>query len=130
MLSPPNVSLAVGRSGGVAALFVGAKEVSWVEMTLAYDPALVQVLAAAPGALMTLDGVPVQTDRNSVPGREKVRLSRSSPVSGSGAILALTVQGTKAGSGSLTLEALTIGHAGGSVETVAPPAPARLVVAP
>jgi hypothetical protein len=50
-------------------------------------------------------------------------------MSGSGAVAAVTLQGLKAGSAVLAVESLVIGHVAGT-EPAAPPAPARVVVAP
>ena len=130
MISPPDVSLRVGQSAGVAVLLVGAKDVQWVEVVLAVDSTLVQVAESAPGALMTLDGQPVQTERQVEGGRARVRFARTTPVSGSGAVLAVTLRGLRPGSGTVAVQSLTIGHAGGAAESAATPAPARVAVAP
>ncbi len=129
ILSPPEVALRVGQSAGLAVLLVGARDVLWIEMTLVYDPALVRVTDVAPGALLTLDGTPIQAEPQLEPGRSRVRFTRATAASGSGAVAALTLRGLKAGSGALGVESLTIGRASGT-ERPAAPAPARVVVAP
>ena len=63
------------------------------------------------------------------PGRARVRFSRAVGATGSGAVVAVTMKGLKAGSSSIVVESLAIGR-GGSTERPAPPAPGRLVVAP
>ena len=130
MISPPDVSLRVGQSAGLAVLLVGARDVLWVEVALAFDPALVQVAETAAGALVTLDGTPLQSERQVEGGRARVRFARATPVSGSGAVMSVTLRGLKAGTGTVTVESLTIGHAGGASEAAAAPAPARVAVAP
>jgi hypothetical protein len=129
ILSPPEVALRAGQSAGVAVLLVGARDVLSVELTLVYDPALVQIGDVTPGALLTLDGASVQTERQLESGRVRVRFARPTGVAGSGAVATLTLKGIKAGSGALAVESIVIGHTAG-VERPAPPAPGRVVVAP
>ena len=89
-----------------------------------------RVSDVAAGALLTLDGTPVQTVRQlDTPGRAHVSFTRTTAVAGSGAVSAVTLQGLKAGSGALAVESLVIGRVAGT-EQPAPPAPARVVVAP
>jgi type II secretory pathway component GspD/PulD (secretin) len=129
LFSPPEVPLRVGQAGGLAVVVVGAREVQSVELTLAWDPSLVEVTDVASGSLLTLDGSPVASERALETGRARVRLNRGAPASGSGAVVAITVRGLKPGSGTLMVESLTLGRAGG-VEHPIPPPPARLQVAP
>jgi general secretion pathway protein D len=129
LLSPPEASLRVGQTGGVALVLVGARDVQAVELTLAWDPALAEVTDISAGSLLTLDGVPVSAERALESGRARVRFSRTSGATGSGAVAAVTMRGLKEGSGSLVVESLALVHSGGS-EHPAPPAPGRLVVAP
>ncbi len=113
----------------MAVVLVGAKGVQWVEMTLVYDPTLAELTDLAAGALLTLDGSPVQAERTIEPGRARVRLTRTSPVAGSGSVVTVTLKGAKPGAGSLVVESLRIGRSGGT-DTPALPAAGRLVVAP
>jgi general secretion pathway protein D len=129
ILSPPEVALQVGQTGAVAIVVVGARDVQGVELTVAWDAALAEVTDVAAGSLLSLDGVPVAAERELEPGRARVKFSRATGVTGSGAVAALTLRGLKPGSGSLVVESLSLVHGGGS-ERPAPPAPGRLVVAP
>jgi len=129
VFSPPEVALRVGEAGALALVLVGAKDVQSVELTLTWDPALVEVTDVAAGSLLTLDGSPVSAERALESGRARVRLSRAAGASGSGAVVAVTLKGTKPGSGLVSVEALALGHGEGA-ERPAPPAPGRLVVAP
>jgi hypothetical protein len=79
--------------------------------------------------LLTLDGSPVSAERAVEAGRARVRFARAAGATGSGAVVAVTMKGLKAGSGSVVVESLALGRGGGS-ERPAPPAPGRLVVAP
>ena len=129
LFSPPEVALRVGQPGSLAVVLVGAKDVRSVEMTLAWDPALAEVTDVAAGSLLTLDGSPVSTQRALESGRARVRFAKAAGATGSGAVVAVTIKGLKAGSGSVVVESLALGH-GGTSERPSPPAPARLVVAP
>jgi general secretion pathway protein D len=129
LLSPPEVALRVGQSGGLAVVLVGARDLQSVEITLAWDPALAEVTDVAAGSLLTLDGAPVVAERAIEAGRARVRFARGAGATGSGAVVAVTIKGLKAGSGGIVVESLALGHGGGS-ERPAPPAPGRLVVAP
>lgn len=129
MLSPPDVSLRVGQSAGAAVVLVGGRDVLWVDLTLAYDTTLAQVTDVSSGSLLTLDGSPLQAQRSVEPGRVRVRYTRTTPVTGSGGVAAITLRGLKPGQGVLAVEVLTVGRTGGT-ETPALPSPGRLVVAP
>ena len=129
LFSPPEVALRVGQAGGLALVLVGARDVQSIEVTLAWDPALAEVTDVAAGSLLTLDGSPVSAERAVEAGRARVRFSRAVGATGSGAVVAVTMKGLKAGSGSIVVESLAIGR-GGSTERPAPPAPGRMVVAP
>jgi hypothetical protein len=129
LLSPPEVALRVGQSGGLAVVLVGARDLQSVEITLAWDPALAEVTEVAAGSLLTLDGAPVAAERALEAGRARVRFSRGAGATGSGAVAAVTLKGLKSGSGGIVVESLALGHGGGS-ERPAPPAPGRLLVAP
>jgi general secretion pathway protein D len=128
LLSPPEVALRVGQTGGLAVVLVGAREVQSVEITLAWDPALAEVTDVSAGSLLTLDGAAVSAERALEAGRARVRFSRAAGATGSGAVVAVTLKGLKAGSGSIVVESLAVGR-GGEPERPAPPAPGRLVVA-
>ncbi len=123
------MALRVGQAGGLAVVLVGAKDVQSVEITLAWDPALAELTDVAAGSLLMLDGSPVSAERALESGRARVRFSRASGATGSGAVVAVTMKGLKAGSGSVVVESLALGH-GGTSERPVPPAPGRLVVAP
>jgi general secretion pathway protein D len=129
LFSPPEVALRVGQPGGLAVVLVGARDVQSVEITLAWDPTLAEVTDVAAGSLLTLDGTPVSAERAIESGRARVRFVRATGATGSGAVVAVTMKGLKAGSGSVVVESLALGHASGA-ERPAPPAPGRLVVAP
>jgi hypothetical protein len=89
ILSPPEVVLQVGQAGAVAIVVVGARDLTGVELTVAWDAALAEVTDVAAGSLLSLDGVAVGAERALEPGRARV----SSPghgCHGSGAVAALS----------------------------------------
>ena len=89
---------------------------------------LVSLLCLA-GSLLTLDGAPVAVSRPLEAGRARVRFSRPTGASGSGAVAALTFRGLREGSGALTVESVAVGVSGTTARPAAPP-PGRIVVAP
>jgi len=129
LFSPPEVSLRVGQTAGVAVVLVGARDVQWVEVIVGFDPALAELTEMGPGSLLTLDGTAVSAERQIEAGRARVRFLRSTATSGSGAVAAITLRGVKPGSGAIAIESIAIGRASGT-ERPAVPVPARLVVTP
>jgi len=129
LFSPPEVSMRVGQTAGVAVVLVGARDVQWVEVTVGFDPALAEVADIGAGSLLTLDGSPVSAERQVEAGRARARFLRPTAASGSGAGAAITLRGLTPGSGTFAIESIAVGRAGGT-ERPAPPAPARLVVTP
>jgi hypothetical protein len=129
ILSPPEVVLQIGQNGAVAVVVVGARDVMGIDMSLVWDGALAEVTDVAAGSLLSLEGVPVSAERGIESGRARVRFSRASGVTGSGAVAAITLRGLKAGSGSIVVESLALVQTSGTTP-LAPPAPGRLAVAP
>jgi hypothetical protein len=99
-----------------------------VELVVSWDDGLAEIADVKPGSLLTLDGAPVAAARTLEAGRARVRFTRSTGASGSGAVAALTVRGLRAGSGALALESVAVGKAGATTP-LTPPAPGRIVVA-
>jgi len=129
ILSPPEIDLRVGQNGSVAIVVVGARDVVGIDLSLVWDGALAEMADAAAGSLLSLDGVPVKVERAIETGQARVKFTRASAVTGSGAVATLTLRGLKPGSGALSVESLTLLHAGGG-ERPAAPAAGRLVVTP
>jgi general secretion pathway protein D len=129
VLSPPEVALRVGQSGGLSLVLIGAKEVQSVELTVSWDPAVAEVTDVAAGSLLTLDGSPVSSERGLENGRARVRFARATGAPGSGAVAVFTFKGLHEGSCALVVEQVVVGRGGGT-ERVAPTGPGRLMVAP
>jgi hypothetical protein len=129
LFSPPEVAVGVGETASVGVVVVGAQDLEWVELEISWDAGLAEITAAEPGSLLTLDGTPVAASRNLEAGRARVRFSRPSGATGSGAVASLAFRGLREGSGALVVEAVSVGVAGATAQP-APPPPGRLVVAP
>jgi len=129
LLSPPEVVLSVGEAASVAVVVVGAQDLEWVELEVAWDEGLAEISEASPGSLLTLDGAPVAASRTLEAGRARVRFSRPTGAQGSGAVATLTFRGLREGTGVLSVESVTVG-VGGASGRPAPPLPGRIVVAP
>ena len=129
LFSPPEVALAVGGTASVAVVVVGAQDMQWVELALAWDPSRAEITDAAAGSLLTLDGSPVAAARTLESGRARVRFTKPTGARGSGAVASLTFRGLAAGTTTLVVESVTIGRAGGT-ERPSPPPPGRIAVTP
>ncbi len=127
LLSPPEVAMRPGETTGLAIVLVGAQDLEWVELVLTWDATVAEMTEAKAGSLLTLDAVPVAVARTLESGRARVRFTRPSGTSGSGAVAALTFRGLAPGSAALALESVAVGKAGATVPLV-PPAPGRIVV--
>ncbi len=129
LLSPPEIAVGVGETAALAVVVVGAQDLEWVELEVAWDPGLAEVSAAEPGSLLTLDGAPVAVSRTLEAGRARVRFSRPTGATGSGAVAALTFRGLREGAGAVVVESVAVGVTGATARPAAPP-PGRIVVSP
>lgn len=125
--SPAQVRVKAGQTANLSLVLVGGRNLTGVELQLAYDPAAFQVLEANPGTLLTLDGQSVGAERQLESGRTRVRFTRPQPATGSGAVLVLKLKGLQPGTATIGVESLGFP---GSAEAPAAPAPARIVVEP
>jgi general secretion pathway protein D len=126
--SPPEVRLKVGEVGSLAIVGLGAVGLTTAELSVRYDPALLEALDVSPGSLLTLDGVSVQAERNLESGRVRAKFTRATPATGSGALVTIQFKSLSAGSGALTVESLALTTPAGEER---PDSPAcRVEVAP
>ena len=98
LLSPPEVAVGVGQTGGLAVVLVGAQGLEWVELVAVWDGGLAEMSEAKPGSLLTLDGAPVAAARTLESGRARIRFTRQAGADGSGAVAALSLRGLRPGS--------------------------------
>ncbi len=108
---------------------MGAQDLTGVELTLSFDPGVIEPVDMAPGALLTLDGNAVGTEKQGDGGRYRARFTRQVPASGAGAVAVFTFRGLKPGDASLGLGALTLTTPAGTQTPEAGAAP-RVTVAP
>jgi len=129
LFSPPELAVSVGETATTAVVVVGAQDLEWVELEVVWDGGLAEISEVQPGSLLTLDGAPVAASRTLEAGRARVRFSRPTGASGSGAVAALTFRGLREGSGAVVVESVTVAVAG-TIDRPAPPPPGRIVVGP
>lgn len=125
-LSAPE-ALKTGETITVSLVVVGLRELTSLEALLTLDDGL-EVVEATPGSLLTLDGVAVGAERAFEAGRARVKFTRPTGVSGSGAVVTLRVRGLRAGPATIALESLTLTTSAGVERPAA--APARVTVNP
>ncbi|MGE0456141.1 MAG: secretin N-terminal domain-containing protein [Vicinamibacteria bacterium] len=127
LIRPGSIELGPGDEAAIDVVVLGARDLTQVELVLAYDPSLLEGVEATAGTLLTLDGVPVSADKRFEAGRARVRLSRQTPATGSGAVCTLRFRALKQGNGLLALQSLLLTSPGGGARVV-PAAPARVQV--
>jgi general secretion pathway protein D len=116
-LSPVRVSLAPGSTARISLIARGLREATAVEAVLVQDSDVVEVGSMVPGALLTLGGAPAQLSSQRQGNRITVNVALTAPgpgVTGSGAIVVLTLTGKAAGQTNLRLESLVVTAAGGA----------------
>ena len=129
VFSPPEANIKLNNNGSISVVLMGAKDVTRVDVSLTYDPALAEAVDVTTGSLLTVDGANVGVEKGMEPGRVRASLARATGVSGSGAVATFTFRGVGAGRSALALEALTVRTATGAQEVLVP-GPASLVVSP
>jgi general secretion pathway protein D len=100
LFSPPTASLTVGQTVDVALIAGGAQGLSSGELTLSFDPALLRVRDARPGAFLTIDGRAVNFAPTIGPGQIRIVFSRPDDPTGlvgSGHLVRMTVEAIAAG---------------------------------
>ena len=125
--SPAEVRLKAGETATVSMVLVGARNVTGIEMQLAYEGSAVEVVDASPGTLLTLDGAALQTERQLGSGQATFRFTRPQPATGSGAVAVLRVKGLQPGTARIAVASFSVP---GASDAPAAPAPAQVVVEP
>jgi hypothetical protein len=127
VFSPADVRIPVGGSGSIGVVVMGAQDLRGVDLTVTYDPALVEAQDVSPGPLLTLDGSPVGVNRGLESGRLRAQFTRAAGSAGSGVVATLTFRGLRAGVATIAVEALSL-TTGTASALVAVPAPSRITV--
>jgi len=107
VFSPAEVRIPVGGTGTIGIVVMAAQDLRGIDLTVTYDPAVVEALDASPGPLLTLDGSPVGVNRGVETGRLRVQFTRAAGSAGSGVVATMTFRGLKAGAATVAVEALT-----------------------
>ncbi len=127
--APQSANVKPGEVGAVSVIVLGAQDLTGVELTLSFDPGVIEPVDMAAGALLTLDGGAVGSEKQGESGRYRARFTRQVPASGAGAVAVFTFRGLKPGNASLGLGALTLTTPAGAQTLEAGAAP-RVTVAP
>ena len=105
---PPQVMPKLGENATLTLVLVGAKDVMAVDVILSYDPSMLEASDLAAGALLSLDGAAVRVERQMEYGKVRAKFARPKGVSGSGAIVSLTVKALKPGLGLVNVDGITV----------------------
>ena len=108
VLSPAEIRIPVGGTGTVGLVVMGAQDLRGVDMTMTYDPAVLEAQDVSPGPLLTLDGSPVGVNRGMESGRVRAQFTRASGSAGSGVVAAVTFRALRAGVVTVTVEGLSL----------------------
>jgi len=108
VLSPAEIRIPVGGTGTVGLVVMGAQDLRAVDMTLTYDPAVLEAQDVAPGPLLTLDGSPVGVNRGLESGRVRAQFTRTAGSAGSGVVATVTFRALRSGVVTATVEALSL----------------------
>ncbi len=108
VLSPAEIRIPVGGTGTVGLVVMGAQDLRGVDMTMTYDPAVLEAQDVSPGPLLTLDGSPVGVNRGIESGRVRAQFTRSSGSAGSGVVATVAFRALKAGVVTITMEGLSL----------------------
>ncbi len=127
--APQTANVRPGEVGAVSVIVMGAQDLTAVELILSFDPGVIEPVDMAPGALLTLDGNAVGSEKQADGGRYRARFARQVPASGAGAVAVFTFRGLKPGNANLGLGALTVTTPAGAQTLEAGAAP-RVTVAP
>ncbi|HUG53605.1 MAG TPA: cohesin domain-containing protein [Vicinamibacteria bacterium] len=115
LTSPSAVSIPVGGTGTIGLVVMGAQDLRVVDLSVVFDPAVLDAQDVAPGPLLTLDGSPVGVNRGLESGRLRAQFTRQAGSAGSGVVATMTFRGLRAGTTTVTVEALILGSGAGTV---------------
>jgi general secretion pathway protein D len=128
-VSPSQVSLRAGENGSMGIVLVGGRDLTGLDLLITFDPAVVDATDLTAGPLLMLDGAAVGIERAIEPGRVRARLSRGSPVTGSGVVASLSFRGLRPGTSPVRVEAMSVTTAAGPATAGLGPA-GQIVVTP
>jgi hypothetical protein len=129
VFSPIDVRIPVGGTGTVGLVVMGVQDLRGVDVSIAFDPAVVEAQDVSPGPLLTLDGAPVGVNRGLESGRLRAHFTRTTGSAGSGVVATMTFRGLRAGTATVSAESLTLTTGAGAV-TVPVAGASRVTVGP
>ena len=127
-LTPPQVGARIGETVGLSLVLMNLQGLEAVEVTVAFDPALLEAQDVRAGPLLTLDGAPIGIENTREVGRARARLTRGTGVAGSGLVASLSFRALAVGPAEVKVESLALTTSQGIVRP-APPAAVRVTVA-
>jgi len=129
VFSPIDVRIPVGGTGTVGLVVMGVQDLRGVDLSITYDPAVLEAQDVSPGPLLTLDGAPVGVNRGLESGRLRARFTRTTGSAGSGVVATVTFRGARSGAATVSVESLTLTTGTGST-AVALAGASRVTVGP
>jgi general secretion pathway protein D len=129
VFSPTDVRIPVGGTGTVGLVVMGVQDLRGVDISITYDPAVLEAQDVSPGPLLTLDGAPVGVNRGLESGRLRARFTRTTGSAGSGVVATMTFRGLRSGAATVSAESLTLTTGTGPVAVPVAGA-ARVTVGP
>jgi general secretion pathway protein D len=129
LFSPPEAAIKAGANGTLALVLVGVRDLRSVEVSMSFDPKIVQAVEASAGSLLTLDGSAVSSEKALEAGKLRVRFTRTTGASGSGVVTTLTFKGLAPGTAEVMAASVTL-TTGSASRPAAIAGPGRLVVTP
>src|SRR5262249_6311624 len=97
VLSPTDARIPVSGSGTGGLVVMGVQDLRGVDLSITYDPAVLEAQDVSPGPLLTLDGAPVGVNRGLETGRIRARFTRTAGSAGSGVVATMTFKGVRSG---------------------------------
>jgi general secretion pathway protein D len=107
-VSPPRPRMAVGEVRSLDVVVTGPVKATSLEVSLVYDPKVLEATAINPGSLLTLDGVTVDAERRLEPGRVGATFRRTTAASGSGVVATVAFRSLAPGSTPVSVESLKL----------------------
>jgi hypothetical protein len=127
--TPSQIPLKQGETGSLALAAIGARDLLAVDVVLSYDALTLQVVDITPGALLSLDGAPIQPDKQIEFGKAHAKFTRATGTTGAGAVVSVTVRALKPGLGLVTVDSVVMTTGAGDEQPYTP-GQGRVLVTP
>ncbi len=127
--TPPGITARVGDTGALNIMMINAHDVIAVDVTLSFDPSVLDGVDLVSGALLSADGLVPSVEHQNEFGRLRAKFVRPKPTSGSGVIATATLKALKPGLGIVNIDSLVVTTATGT-ETPVPTGQGRVIITP